>query len=83
MVAPTIGRKVWYFEAPGRPEQDATIVDVTDPKHISVVINHRDCTQSSRSGLTLVQPGEPLPEGEHATWMPYQIATNAPAAPAA
>lgn len=69
---PTIGRKVWFFEAAGTPEQDATVIDVHGERMVSLYVVNRGGTASSRRSVTLVQEGDEVPTGPHCTWMPYQ-----------
>jgi hypothetical protein len=84
VITPTIGRKVWYFDAAGQPEQDATVIDVHGDRCVSLFVVNRGGTTSVRRSVTLVQKGDDaMPSGSHCTWMPYQNAQAAKAAPAA
>lgn len=73
MIPPTIGRKVWFYSAPGTPEQDATVIDVHGDRCVSLFVVNRGGTVSTPRSVILVQEGDPVPAGQHATWMPYQI----------
>jgi hypothetical protein len=73
MIKPTIGRKVWFFPAPGAPEEDATVIDVHGDRCVSLFVINRGGTTSTPRSVQLVQEGDVLPVGWHCTWMPYQI----------
>lgn len=83
-IAPTVGRKVWFYTMAtdhfrvADPKQpfDATVVFVHTPTLVNLlVVNH--------SGQTMVREGvelrDPSPDDKHgadtefATWMPYQV----------
>ena len=80
MIKPTIGRKVWFFDAPGTPEQDATVIDVHGDRCVSLFVINRGGTTSNQRSVILVQEGDAIPAGSHATWMPYQVGQAAKAA---
>lgn len=72
-INPTVGRKVWYYSAPGTPEQDATVIDVHSDRCVSLFVINRGGTTSVQRSVILVQPGDAAPQGSHATWMPFQV----------
>lgn len=85
IIPPTIGRRVWYWPGTNdkvsmvhhqtEPPQpfDAGVVFVHDDRRVNLqVSDHIGCIHT-RLSVPLVQPGDPTPEGAHATWMPYQI----------
>ena len=85
-IAPTIGRKVWYWTnnpngmLDNKQAFDATILFVHNPTMVNLsVIDH----EGNPSVETSVQLRDPAPEGQkpdqhefggsaYATWMPYQ-----------
>jgi hypothetical protein len=74
MIKPTIGRKVWFFSAPGAPEQDATVIDVHGDRCVNLFVVSRIGDTSAHRSVLLVQEGDALPTaGSYATWMPYQV----------
>ncbi len=73
MIHPTIGRKVWFYEAAGEPEQDATVIDVHGDRMVSLYVISRGGFAGARRSVTLVQEGDEVPSGPHCTWMPYQV----------
>lgn len=72
MISPTVGRKVWYFEHPGAPQQDATVIDVQGDRMVSLYVISRDGVPSVRQNTVLVQDDDAVPQGPHCGWMPYQ-----------
>jgi hypothetical protein len=73
MIKPTIGRKVWFREAAGEKEQDATVIDVHGDRCVNLfIVNHTGSAFPMRS-VTLVQEGDAVPDGPHCVWMPYQV----------
>lgn len=83
MITPTIGRKVWYYDAKDTPEQDATVIDVHGDRCVSLFVINRGGTTSVRRSVILVQEGDVIPGGSHCTWMPYQIGAAKKAEPSA
>ncbi len=75
MITPTIGRKVWFYFAAHTLEQDATVIDVHPDGKVTLFVITRGGTPEVRRFVQLVQEGEDILEGEHATWMPYQVNT--------
>lgn len=72
MIVPTIGRKVWFYDADGSPEQDATVIDVHGDRMVSLYVISRQGIPSSVHSVTLVQKGDLQPVGRYCAWMPYQ-----------
>ena len=72
LIAPTIGRKVWFYDSEGSPEQDATVIDVHGNRMVSLYVISRQGIPSSVRSVTLVQKGDLQPVGRYCAWMPYQ-----------
>lgn len=72
MIAPTIGRKVWFYDTDGSPEQDATVVDVHGDRTVSLYVISRFGIPSWVPWVMLVQAGDLQPVGRYCAWMPYQ-----------
>lgn len=82
IIKPSVGRKVWVYESAqhavdveaGRNEAfDGTIIATHSDNCISVRAYDHSGTEQIGIGLTLRQPGDPMPNGPHAGWMPYQV----------
>lgn len=82
-IAPSIGRKVWFFSGSTTGAQDpkqafdATVIFVHNPTTVNLVATNHWGTSMS---LASVQLRDPTPEDTHgkepfgyATWMPYQV----------
>lgn len=90
MIQPTIGRKVWFYEADQHGNInnrampfDATIVYVWSPECVNLRISDHVGLVLARSSVVLRDPDDGDRHGsgsEFATWMPYQVKT-AQAAP--
>ena len=80
-ITPTVGRKVWYYEAgPGnildpRTPFDATIVYVWGPGMVNLRVTDHQGLTVPRYSVLLREPREGDEHGssEFATWMPYQM----------
>jgi len=59
----------------------AVVIFVLNERTVNLSITDHDGHFHTRIGITLVQPGDPLPGGSYCQWMPYQIASQAAAAP--
>lgn len=81
MIAPTIGRKVWYWpvnEGMGinDPKQpcDATVVYVWGDTMVNLSVRDHSGGTHSRTSVFLHQGEiEDKPASSCATWMPYQV----------
>lgn len=73
MIKPTVGRRLWYHN-PELSDQpcDAGICYVHSDRMIN--IGGRDCNgvPFAETSVTLVQPGDEIPDYPYASWMPYQ-----------
>ena len=80
MIKPTIGRIVWFW----RSGYEGECLDAAQPFAATVchVINDRCVNLSVTDHVgavfpapytQLVQDGDPVPSGAHATWMPFQL----------
>lgn len=84
MIKPTVGRKAWYRPSPNdvlgpmpmlySPDQplDATIIYVWGDRTVNVLVTDMYGKQFPVSSCTLVQEGDPKPDGRYVEWMPYQ-----------
>jgi len=78
MIKPTIGRVVWFWNAPGlqiQPEA-AIICYVHDDTHVNLVVFDMDGNPQPKSSVFLYQGEGERPSGLPGTfceWMPYQI----------
>lgn len=85
-IKPTVGRTLYYFES-AKHAQDveagtdqpfiAFVTFVHGDSSINILaISHHNIPHP-HLGVTLRQPGDDLPNGPHAAWMPYQQAQAA------
>lgn len=89
MINPTVGRKVWYSPEAGEGgvklgEQpfDATVVFVHNERMVNLLIVDHAGNGFSKHSVTLLQDDDaPLPQGGHASWMPYQVGQAKAAVP--
>lgn len=79
MIKPTVGRIVWYWPGPdvslGNGDQpcSATVTHVHDDRLVNLSALSAEGVVNGRTRVTLVQPGDPKPEGrDYCEWMPYQ-----------
>jgi hypothetical protein len=80
VISPTPGRIVWYTPAPhdgigqiaGQPLA-AIVAGVHSDRLINLAVFDAYGNTQQRSNVTLVQPGDAVPDSAHATWMPYQV----------
>lgn len=91
-IAPTIGRKVWYWPSSGDPigamsvidpekPFDATIVYVTSDRYVNLLIIDHEGQLHQRHAVWLSQAGEDAAPLPYAEWMPYQKGQAAKSAP--
>lgn len=87
---PTVGRKVYYYESARHREDcdkglaqpfDATVCFVNGDTVNILAISH-DVSPMPLIGVPFQGLGDPIPNGHHAAWMPYQIAQAEKAAAA-
>lgn len=84
VITPTVGRVLWYWReppadasyannwTPTQPEA-ATVAYVHHSKLVNLSVTGSDGRVRPETSVTLRQPGEPMPEGSFAEWMPYQM----------
>lgn len=74
MIQPTVGRVVHYHD-PSLSDQplDAHIAYVHSERLINIGGFDANGVPFSETSVTLVQPGDEVPDHPHATWMPYQV----------
>jgi hypothetical protein len=78
-IVPTIGRKIWYWPAPGEgvvhdPKQafDATVVCVHGHDRVNLAVKDHDGSQRNRGNVVLWNGVGDEPSRPYAAWMPYQ-----------
>jgi len=52
---------------------DAGIVYVHSDRLVNLTVADHNGAMHARTSVTLVQEGDPIPEGGYAQWMPYQV----------
>ena len=77
MIKPTIGRVVWVYRPhmtndPQQPEA-AFIAYVWNDRLINVGGFSHGGSPFYATSVQLLQDDDPKPEGNHATWMPFQV----------
>lgn len=73
MIKPTIGRVVWYFEAPATPEPRAALVSyVHGDRCVNLAVFNANGENFGATSVPLQQDGDPMPIGCRCEWMPYQ-----------
>lgn len=86
VIKPTVGRVVWFYNAPGAPERAAIIAHVWSDTCINAAIITQDGQMYPQppTSIPLIQDGTPLPTaGYYCTWMPFQVGQAAKAEAAA
>lgn len=81
VILPTIGRRLWFWPQHQAnigildPKQpcDAGVVFVYDERTVNLDVTDHLGRHSAQLSVRLVQPGDPVPDGPHATWMDYQV----------
>ena len=94
MIAPTIGRRLWYYPSPydfneansdrftglGDQPCDAGICYVWTDRMVNVTVADSNGFMHRRASVRLLQDGEqPYPGEAHLRWMPYQVGQAKPA----
>lgn len=78
VISPSVGRVVWFHQMtrdvfPGSHETVAAIIAyVHSDRRVNLVVFDANGNLHSRTGVTLVQPGDEPPSYQHCTWMPFQ-----------
>src|SRR6266700_4220889 len=79
MIKPTVGRVLWYRPSPHDPgpwpgEQPlaAHVAHVNPEGRVNLMVIDANGNGYSRTGVHLVQEGEPVPNRPYAEWMPFQ-----------
>ncbi len=77
MIAPTVGRIVWYYDSQfdvtkGMPKA-AIICAVHGVDRVNLTVFGHTGIPSGRTNVILVQDGIPTPQGNFCIWMPYQL----------
>ena len=79
IIPPTVGRVVWFnaMKTGAFPGSDGTraavVAHVHSDRMVNLCVIDANGATRSETSVPLVQPGDPVPETAHATWMPYQI----------
>lgn len=85
IIKPTIGRRVWFWPPKDSQEAkfaysdqsqpcDAGIAYVWGDRMVNLTVADQNGAMHSRTSITLVQPGDPVPEyGNYCEWIPYQV----------
>lgn len=82
MTVPTIGRIVYYYSTIAQVNPNAAVVchvraDERDDGQIRHFLNLAGFSEKghpfNREDIPLIQADQDRPNGEHCTWMPYQI----------
>jgi hypothetical protein len=71
-ITPTVGRVVWFYDQEGHGPLAAQIAYVHSPSLVNLGYLAVNGESKSATSVTLVQEGEPKPNGYYAEWMPYQ-----------
>lgn len=83
LIKPTIGRRVWFRPNGTRRDESIAIIDPSQPFDAGIVyvwgdrmVNLDVTDHAGRhhavTSVPLLQPGDPVPTGFYAEWMPYQ-----------
>ena len=82
IIAPTVGRVVWYTPVAGAPEGvnhtdqpfAALVTYVWGDRMVNLAVFDHNGVAQSRTSVPLVQEGDELPNGSpFCRWMPFQI----------
>lgn len=80
IISPTPGRIVWFWpfghpNVSGEPGEAfaAIVAYVWNDRLVNLGVFDKNGNSMGIANVTLVQEGDPLPEGSYATWMPYQL----------
>lgn len=79
MIEPTVGRVVLFRQMtagvfPGSDgDRAAIIAHVHSPRLVNLLVIDGNGDTLSRTSVTLVQPGDPVPASQHCCWLPYQL----------
>jgi hypothetical protein len=84
IIMPTVGRKVWFFPNGAcfhsnpyciNPEvpMDADVVFVWGERMVNLTVKDHIGQVHAFTSVTLLQPGDEIPAGGYARWMPFQI----------
>ena len=81
MIAPTIGRIVWYWRSghegvcfdSAQPMAAKVAFVNPDDRYVNLLVTSHDGSTFPALSVRLVQEGELPPSGAHCVWMPFQI----------
>lgn len=77
MIKPTVGRVVWFYTyIPGqgyKGPQAALVAYVHSDTMLNLSVADENGNMQGRISIQLIQEGQPVPQYDHCTWMPYQI----------
>lgn len=76
VIAPTVGRVVWYWDGPKEPAKQplaAIVAYVFTDRMVNLMVIDPNGISSNRTSVHLAQPIDETPEGAHAEWMPFQV----------
>lgn len=79
MIKPSVGRVVWftpYADAEnyhGDQPMAAIVTYVFGDRMVNLAVFDHNGNSKPYTSVTLVQEGDPRPDGRFAEWMPYQI----------
>ncbi len=77
MIAPTVGRVVWFYVfVPGQGHKGplaAHVCQVHSEKHVNLMVISADGHPRPELTVCLVQDGEEVPQTDYCAWMPFQI----------
>lgn len=75
MITPTIGRVVWFREGgsdQAAQPQAALVTYVHSDTMVNLAVFDPNGFNYSKTSVTLVQEGHPVPPWAYCEWMPYQ-----------
>ena len=77
MIAPTVGRVVWFYRYFGggvsEGEYAAIVARVHSNRLVNLMVISEIGATSSELDVPLIQEGEETPNADYCCWMPYQI----------